>query len=288
MEKDDELKGEGNSYYTHFRLLDPRIGRWMSIDPEAKEYPDESPYTAMENNPITENDPDGDCPWCIAFVKGAVQEYATQVITNIAEGKDWKRSLTEVDGMEIVKAGAIDAVTLGLGSLVKKGTAAIRIAHAASNAKKIEAAEVKVIKVEKVVEKVAKAEKNVLKAEKAIVKSEKALVKGEKALVKNEQNVAKKLNNNSVNSTRPTEKYTITDSKGKTYHGVGDVEGKRAQQSLKKLEKNNPTETFQKTESKVFENRKGALIEEQKGIDASGGAKSPNNYNAINSPGKKL
>jgi len=33
MEKDDEVKGKGNSYTTHFRMLDPRLGRWLSTDP---------------------------------------------------------------------------------------------------------------------------------------------------------------------------------------------------------------------------------------------------------------
>jgi hypothetical protein len=33
-EKDDELKGGGNSYTTFFRQLDPRVGRWFSIDPK--------------------------------------------------------------------------------------------------------------------------------------------------------------------------------------------------------------------------------------------------------------
>jgi len=57
-EKDDEIKGSGNSYTTHFRLLDPRVGRWLSIDPKANAK--ESPYVSMGNNPIWFNDPLGD------------------------------------------------------------------------------------------------------------------------------------------------------------------------------------------------------------------------------------
>jgi RHS repeat-associated protein len=55
-EKDDEVKGSGNSYTTEFRLLDPRLGRWLSIDPLADEFPWQSPYCSMDNNPINLND----------------------------------------------------------------------------------------------------------------------------------------------------------------------------------------------------------------------------------------
>ena len=58
MEKDDELKGNGNSYTTEFRQLDPRVGRWFSVDPVIKPYI--SPYNSMSNNPIVKVDPKGD------------------------------------------------------------------------------------------------------------------------------------------------------------------------------------------------------------------------------------
>lgn len=54
---DDEIKGEGNSYVTEYRLLDPRLGRWLSVDPIAHHY--QSPYCSMDNNPIYYVDPDG-------------------------------------------------------------------------------------------------------------------------------------------------------------------------------------------------------------------------------------
>jgi len=41
---------------TEYRQLDPRIGRWLTIDPLASKYPSMSPYTSMNNNPITTND----------------------------------------------------------------------------------------------------------------------------------------------------------------------------------------------------------------------------------------
>lgn len=59
-EKDNEMKGNNNSYTTHHRILDPRLGRWLSIDPKANITPGQSPYVSMDNNPITFNDVLGD------------------------------------------------------------------------------------------------------------------------------------------------------------------------------------------------------------------------------------
>ncbi|MEP7128163.1 MAG: RHS repeat-associated core domain-containing protein, partial [Chitinophagales bacterium] len=50
--KDDELKGAGNSYDFGSRIYDPRLGKWFSIDPVAREYAYLSPYTYCNNSPI--------------------------------------------------------------------------------------------------------------------------------------------------------------------------------------------------------------------------------------------
>ena len=59
MERDDDLKGNGNSYTTEFRQYDPRVGRWLSLDPMMDKYPGVSPYVAMMNNPIHITDEKG-------------------------------------------------------------------------------------------------------------------------------------------------------------------------------------------------------------------------------------
>ncbi len=67
MEKDDEVNGNGNSYTTEFRQYDSRIGRWLSIDPLVGDYPEYSPYSAFNNNPIYYVDPlglEGECKTC--------------------------------------------------------------------------------------------------------------------------------------------------------------------------------------------------------------------------------
>jgi len=59
MEKYDDWQGEGNAYDFGARVYDSRLGRWMSVDPLAYEYPSFSPFIALINSPIRFLDPDG-------------------------------------------------------------------------------------------------------------------------------------------------------------------------------------------------------------------------------------
>ncbi|GAA3582432.1 RHS repeat-associated core domain-containing protein [Snuella lapsa] len=52
QEKDDEIKGEGNSYAYTYRMHDPRIGRFFATDPMETVYPWNSPYAFSENRVI--------------------------------------------------------------------------------------------------------------------------------------------------------------------------------------------------------------------------------------------
>jgi len=49
-EHDDEIKGRKNSYYTFARFYDPRIARWLSVDPIYRS--EKSTYQSFNNNPI--------------------------------------------------------------------------------------------------------------------------------------------------------------------------------------------------------------------------------------------
>jgi len=61
MEKDDEIKNvEGSSYDFGARIYDPRVGRWLSVDPLESKYPSLSPYSFAGNNPILFVDPNGE------------------------------------------------------------------------------------------------------------------------------------------------------------------------------------------------------------------------------------
>jgi RHS repeat-associated protein len=59
MEKDDEVKGEGNSLDFGARIYDCRLGRWLSTDPLQSKYPDLSSYHFSGNSPIRLSDYNG-------------------------------------------------------------------------------------------------------------------------------------------------------------------------------------------------------------------------------------
>jgi RHS repeat-associated protein len=59
MEKDDEVKGDGNSMDFGARIYDSRLGKWMSIDPLWKMFQSHSPFNFAINSPILFLDPDG-------------------------------------------------------------------------------------------------------------------------------------------------------------------------------------------------------------------------------------
>jgi RHS repeat-associated protein len=57
MEMDNEVAGEGNSLSTEYRMLDTRLGRWLSMDPVVHAF--QSPYCAFDNKPIFMTDLSG-------------------------------------------------------------------------------------------------------------------------------------------------------------------------------------------------------------------------------------
>jgi len=58
-ENDNEVKGEGNQQDYGMRIYDPRVGRFLSVDPVTKNYPMLTPYQYASNRPIDGIDIDG-------------------------------------------------------------------------------------------------------------------------------------------------------------------------------------------------------------------------------------
>lgn len=59
QEKDDEIKGSGNSFNFSHRIHDPRLGRFLSIDPLTRSFAWNSPFAFAENRVIDGHDLEG-------------------------------------------------------------------------------------------------------------------------------------------------------------------------------------------------------------------------------------
>ncbi len=58
-EQDNEISGQGNQYDYGFRIYNPRLGRFLSVDPLTKGYPELTPYQFASNTPVQAIDLDG-------------------------------------------------------------------------------------------------------------------------------------------------------------------------------------------------------------------------------------
>jgi RHS repeat-associated protein len=125
-EKDNEFKGNGNSYTTEFRQLDPRLGRWLSVDPKSdhQNQIDRSSYTSNWENPIIYNDQDGQCPFCPwldAAIDVGFVVYDTGVLiyeqttTGETSGENWAALAADVTSILVpMSVGSGQAVKTGL------------------------------------------------------------------------------------------------------------------------------------------------------------------------------
>jgi len=98
-EKDTETYGAGNEYDYEARIYDPRLGRWLSKDPDMQLYVAWSPYQFAKNNPILRIDANG--KWEIevhmASNRGKMG-YAIAILKN-KKGEEVFRYVVRVQGM---------------------------------------------------------------------------------------------------------------------------------------------------------------------------------------------
>ncbi len=78
-EMDNETYGQGNEYDYGFRIYNPRIGKFLSVDPLTKSYPMLTPFQFASNSPVANMDLDGG-------ESKYFNEYSTTITTITASG----------------------------------------------------------------------------------------------------------------------------------------------------------------------------------------------------------
>jgi RHS repeat-associated protein len=99
-ENDNEVKGEGNQQDYGMRISDPRLGRFLSVDPLTKDYPMLTPYQYASNSPITNIDLDG--------LEGLVATGTSQPFSN--DSRPIGMIITVQDAVKINKRIIVSAV----------------------------------------------------------------------------------------------------------------------------------------------------------------------------------
>jgi RHS repeat-associated protein len=140
QEMDDELKGEGNSYDFTFRMHDPRIGRFLSLDPLSLQYPHNSPYAFAENRVIDGVELEGleyyDSDDCLIEVKQGITQIKVENLSGpskialsnpilddrgVQTGKrEWKGDIIIGSSINVQAAPMVSEDKLGTSGQVRK------------------------------------------------------------------------------------------------------------------------------------------------------------------------
>ncbi len=102
MEKDDELKGEGNSYDFGARLFDPRVARWFKCDPMEFKYPSLSTYNYANNSPLIFKDVDGRDIFIVITDNQTGKQSLIKYDRNMSENIKDKRALETIHALHIL------------------------------------------------------------------------------------------------------------------------------------------------------------------------------------------
>jgi RHS repeat-associated protein len=96
-ENDDEAYGDDNEQDYGMRIYDPRLGRFLSVDPIARQYPELTPYQFASNTPIWAVDLDGlePVPTTIHNVQQVEQTIRSE------EYNVWEASINSLNGRPI-------------------------------------------------------------------------------------------------------------------------------------------------------------------------------------------
>ena len=99
-EMDNEVSGQGNQYDYGFRIYDPRLGKFLSVDPIANSYPWWTPYQFAGNTPIQAIDLDGEEPKGYCWSNPYVASHPGTGVKPIPSQFDKEALLIRIDGGE--------------------------------------------------------------------------------------------------------------------------------------------------------------------------------------------
>ena len=125
--ENDKDAGEGIQDYG-LRIYDNRLGRFLSVDPLYKSYPELTSYQFASNTPIQAKDLDGgEAQFVIGFFVGAIMEVAEQTIAigvdNLKNNKSmfdgWNKKIDWADvGVASIQGGLMTLPGVGIGTEV--------------------------------------------------------------------------------------------------------------------------------------------------------------------------
>ena len=98
QEMDDEIKGEGNSLNYTFRMHDPRVGRFFTVDPLEKKYPNYTPYSFSGNKVINSIEIEG---LEDSFFMAGKKEYEGEVYFELINIHELIQTVTNVLRLQI-------------------------------------------------------------------------------------------------------------------------------------------------------------------------------------------
>lgn len=103
-EEDNEMNGDDNAIDFGARIYNPRLARWLSMEPHVRDYPWMTPYSYAANMPTNHIDPDGERVRFVFpenFDGNNIATQAEEFLSYISEYSEIMKWLVETDELEI-------------------------------------------------------------------------------------------------------------------------------------------------------------------------------------------
>lgn len=114
QEKDDEVKGAGNSVNYEYRMHDPRLGRFFAVDPLSHKYSYNSPYAFSENKVIAYSELEGlESYWSAdgkTFLGQVGTDKTVRILTSSANAEHVKNAIYKQNNSNLNNGAGFDLI----------------------------------------------------------------------------------------------------------------------------------------------------------------------------------